>query len=229
MMLTTQTHNLNLLPQSVRLSLLIALTTTMGMSAAQADLVIHNDPTTKMVEVSPVTAMSTTTTAMPINTATMPTEASIMKLMAVMRIDEQIDAIVNGQQAAIAVINERSNTGELAKDDDELNERQQAIREQIQGLLGQYAKIMTGSISEATDSETLTQAYIAAAKTYYTQQEVDAQIKFYDTPVGQSILDKQPQVTAAFLKQSLPKDMSDTEEQLGQMLPQIKKIFKDIF
>jgi len=226
MMLTTQTHNLNLLPQSVRLSLLIALTTTMGMSAAQADLVIHNEPTTKIVEVSPVTAMSTTNT---INTATMPTEASIMKLMAVMRIDEQIDAIVNGQQAAIAVINERSNTGELAKDDDELNERQQAIREQIQGLLGQYAKIMTGSISEATDSETLTQAYITAAKTYYTQQEVDAQIKFYDTPVGQSILDKQPQVTAAFLKQSLPKDMEATEEQLGQMLPQIKKIFKDIF
>lgn len=226
MMLTTQTHNLNLLPQSVRLSLLIALTTTMGMSAAQADLVIHNDPTTKIVEVSPVTAMSTTKT---INTATMPTEASIMKLMAVMRIDEQIDAIVNGQQAAITVINERSNTGELAKDDEELNERQRAIREQIQGLLGQYAKIMTGSISEATDSETLTQAYIAAAKTYYTQQEVDAQIKFYDTPVGQSILDKQPQVTAAFLKQSLPKDMEATEEQLGQLLPQIKKIFKDIF
>jgi len=199
------------------------------MSAAHADLVIHKEPTAKIVGVSPVTARSTTTTAMPMNTATMPTEASIIKLMAVMRVDEQIEAIVDGQQAAIAVINERSNTGELAKDDDELNERQRAIREQVQGLLGQYAKIMTGSIDEATDSETLTQAYITAAKAYYTQQEVDAQIKFYDNPVGQSILDKQPQVTAAFLKQSLPKDMSGTEEQLGQMLPQIKKIFKDMF
>lgn len=226
MMLTNQTHNLNLLPNSVRLSLLIAFTTAMGMSAAHADLVIRNEPTAKIVIVSPVTAISTAT---PITITTMPTEASIVKLMAVMRIDEQIEAIVNGQQAAIAVINERSNTGELAKDDDELNERQRAIREQVQGLLGQYAKIMTGSIDEATDSETLTQAYITAAKAYYTQQEVDAQIKFYDTPVGQSILDKQPQVTAAFLKQSLPKDMSGTEEQLGQMLPQIKKIFKDIF
>lgn len=226
MMMTNQTHKLNLLPQSVRLSLLIALTTMTGISAAHADLVIHNEPTAKIVGVSPITATSTNT---PANTATMPTEASIIKLMAVMRIDEQIEAIVNGQQAAIAVINERSKTGELAKDDDELNERQRAIREQVQGLLGQYAKIMTGSIDEATDSETLTQAYIAAAKTYYTQQEVDAQIKFYDTPVGQSILDKQPQVTAAFLKQSLPKDMDATEEQLGQMLPQIKKIFKDIF
>ncbi|WP_227676565.1 DUF2059 domain-containing protein [Psychrobacter arenosus] len=222
-MMTNQTHKLNLLPQSVRLSLLIALTTTMGMSAAHADLVIHNEPTAKIVGVSPITATSTNT---PANTATMPTEASIIKLMAVMRIDEQIEAIVNGQQAAIAVINERSKTGELANDDDE---RQRAIREQVQGLLGQYAKIMTGSIAEATDSETLTQAYIAAAKAYYTQQEVDAQIKFYDTPVGQSILDKQPQVTAAFLKQALPKDMDATEEQLGQMLPQIKKIFKDIF
>ena len=87
---------------------------------------------------------------------------------------------------------------------------------------------MTGTIDEAIDSETLTQAYISAAKAYYTQAEVDAQIAFYDTPVGQSILDKQPQVAAAFLKQSMPDDMSETESQLSELLSQVKKIIKDM-
>ena len=96
-------------------------------------------------------------------------------------------------------------------------------------MLGQYAKIITNTIGDTTDKHTLTQAYINAAKTYYTQAEVDAQIKFYDTAVGQNILAKQPQITAAFLKQSLPQDTSETENQLSELLPQMKQIVKGIF
>ena len=88
---------------------------------------------------------------------------------------------------------------------------------------------MSNGIGDATDAQTLTQAYISAAKTYYTQAEVDAQIKFYDTEMGQSILAKQPQITAAFLQQSLPEDTSATEAQLGELLPQMKQIIKGIF
>lgn len=76
----------------------------------------------------------------------------------------------------------------------------------------------------------MTQAYMTAAKAYYTQAEVDAQINFYDKPIGQSILAKQPQVNTAFLQQSLPKDMdlNQTKEQLNEMLPQIKQLIKGI-
>ena len=88
---------------------------------------------------------------------------------------------------------------------------------------------MSNGIGNATDAQTLTQAYISAAKTYYTQSEVDAQIKFYDTETGQSILAKQPQITAAFLQQSLPDDTSETDAQLGELLPQMKQIIKGIF
>lgn len=96
-------------------------------------------------------------------------------------------------------------------------------------MLGQYAKIMTNSIGDATDKQTLTQAYIKAAKTYYTQAEVDAQIDFYDTVMGQSILAKQPQITAAFLQQPLPEDTSETGAQLGELLPQMQKIIQGVF
>lgn len=199
-------------------ALTLVIMTAFGLSAAHAELVIQNEPTYQLSKVDSKAVIAQT-----------PSEASIIKLMQVLHIDEQIDAIVNGQNTAIEAINKPRQTGEQPADDDELSERQREIRDQIQGLLGQYAKIMTGTIDSATDREKMTQAYITAAKTYYSQAEVDAQIDFYDTPIGQSILAKQPQVTAAFLKQSLPTDMSDTEEQLGELLPQVKKIIQGIF
>lgn len=162
-----------------------------------------------------------------------PTEVSIIKLMQVMHIDEQIQSIVNGQKAAIDAINlqtqhQAQNTSKQAGNKP-LNNRQQQLQEQIQSVLGQYAKIMSDGLGNAADAKTLTQAYISVAKTYYSQSEVDAQIKFYDTVMGQSILAKQPQITAAFLQQALPEDTSETESQLRELMPQMKQIVKDIF
>lgn len=160
-----------------------------------------------------------------------PTDASIIKLMQVMHIDEQIQSIIDGQKKAIDVINEQTNkvNNPNSQQDKQLSKRQQELQAQIQGILGQYAKVMAGGIEKATDKETMTQAYMQAAKAYYTQAEVDALIGFYDTPMGQSILAKQPQVTAAFLQQSLPKDMSETQQQLDELLPQVQQIIKGIF
>lgn len=147
--------------------------------------------------------------------------------MQVMHIDDQIQSIVDGKQAAINAINTQTQNQQVT--DEPLNKRQRELQNQIQSVLGQYAKIMTNGMGNTADIQTLTQAYISAAKTYYTQAEVDAQIKFYDTAVGQNILAKQPQITAAFLKQSLPQDTSETENQLSELLPQMKQIVKGIF
>ena len=157
-----------------------------------------------------------------------PTDTSIVKLMEVMHIDEQIESIVNGQQVAIDAISMQQ-TRTQQKDNGKLNKSQRELQEQIQKVLGQYTKIMTNGIGNATDKQTLTQAYINAAKTYYTQAEVDAQIDFYDTVMGQSILSKQPQITAVFLKQSLPEDTSETEAQLDKLLPQMQQIIQGVF
>ena len=146
-----------------------------------------------------------------------------------MHIDEQIQSIIDGKQAAIDAINTQTQNQSQQTNDKQLNKRQRELQNQIQSVLGQYAKIMTNGIGNTADIQTLTQAYISAAKTYYTQAEVDAQIKFYDTAVGQNILAKQPQITAAFLKESLPQDTSETENQLSELLPQMKQIVKGIF
>ena len=215
-------------------SLSMAVVTISGVASltqAQAELVIHNEPAQQQsVSINRISANSASIN----NTAFMnnnisPTDTSIVKLMEVMHIDEQIESIVNGQQAAIDAINVQTQNRTESVSDGNLNKRQQALQEQIQKVLGQYAKIMTNTIGDTTDRQTLTQAYINAAKTYYTQAEVDAQIKFYDTVMGQSILSKQPQITAAFLKQSLPEDTSETEAQLDELLPQMQQIIQGVF
>lgn len=209
----------------------ITISAVASLTQAQAELVIHNEPAQQQsVSINRISANSASIN----NTAFMnnnisPTDTSIVKLMEVMHIDEQIESIVNGQQAAIDAINVQTQNRTESVGDGKLNKRQQALQEQIQKVLGQYAKIMTNTIGDTIDKQTLTQAYINAAKTYYTQAEVDAQIDFYDTVMGQSILSKQPQMTAAFLKQSLPEDTSETEAQLDEILPQMQQIIQGVF
>ena len=207
------------------LSLVVVTLMSAPIANANAELIIHSEPNTVNKDVNKIANQH--------NNKQAPTDVSIIKLMQVMHIDEQIQSIVNGQQAAIDAINMQTQNqvqkGSQQINDKSLNKRQRQLQEQIQSVLGQYAKIMSNGIGDATDAQTLTQAYISAAKTYYTQAEVDAQIKFYDTEMGQSILAKQPQITAAFLQQSLPEDTSATEAQLGELLPQMKHIIKGIF
>ena len=207
------------------LSLVVVTLMSAPIVNANAELIIHSEPNTVNKDVNKIANQH--------NNKQAPTDVSIIKLMQVMHLDEQIESIVNGQQAAIDAINmqtqNQAKKGSQQINDKSLNKRQRQLQEQIQSVLGQYAKIMSNGIGDATDAQTLTQAYISAAKTYYTQAEVDAQIKFYDTEMGQSILAKQPQITAAFLQQSLPEDTSATEAQLGELLPQMKQIIKGIF
>ena len=221
------------------LSLVVATLMSAPIVHANAELIIHSEPkqasqsNQNQQVATPVNNAINNVADQQNNNKQAPTNVSIIRLMQVMHIDEQIQSIVNGQQAAMDAINmqtqqQAQNINQQANDKP-LNKRQRQLQEQIQSVLGQYAKIMSNGIGNATDAQTLTQAYISAAKTYYTQSEVDAQIKFYDTEMGQSILAKQPQITAAFLQQSLPQDTSETENQLSELLPQMKQIVKGIF
>ena len=214
-------------PTSINPLLTLVVTTLLSAPIvnANAELIVHSEPNRVSKGTNNIAKQQMNNQA--------PTDVSIIKLMQVMHIDEQIQSIVNGQQAAIDAINTQTKNQNQSSNqrasDQKLNKRQRELQEQIQSVLGQYTKIMTEGIGNAADAQTLTQAYISAAKTYYTQAEVDAQIKFYDTAVGQSILAKQPQITAAFLQQSLPEDTSETEAQLSELLPQMKQIIKGVF
>ena len=158
-----------------------------------------------------------------------PTDASVLKLMKVMHVDEQIDAIINGQQAVSDILEEQGNKAKV--NEAKLNKRQRELAKNMQGVLAQYTKILAGGVQGTANKEELTQAYLAAAKAHYNQQEVNALIGFYDTQIGQSILEKNPKVTSEFLKASLPDEaeMKQTTEQLEGLMPQIKQLIKGVF
>lgn len=158
-----------------------------------------------------------------------PTDASVLKLMQVMHVDEQIDAIINGQQAVSDILEEQGNKSRV--NEAKLNKRQRELAKNMQGVLSQYTKILAGGVQGTANKEELTQAYLAAAKAHYNQQEVNALIGFYDTQIGQNILEKNPKVTSEFLKASLPDEaeMKQTTEQLEELMPQIKQLIKGVF
>ena len=214
--------------QTLRLMNGLTLLAILSMTQAYAELTVYEQPIQQRA--SAAQGRDTKAYSAQNINSQLPSDKSVIKLMQVMHIDEQITAIINSQQAAIDVINTQANNANKQSAGDKLNKRQRELQTKIQGILGQYSLILSDSVNEATDSEKMTQAYINAAKAYYNQAEVDAQISFYNTPTGQSILAKQPQVTAAFLQQSLPKDMNleDTKAQLEALLPQMRQIIKDI-
>ena len=197
---------------------------------AQAELIINSGAGSSGSAVTTATStQNTASTQSNMVSQQRPTDASVVKLMQVMHVDEQIEAIVNSQQAMADIVQQQGNKSTV--DDKKLNKRQREMAKNMQGVLEQYTKILAGGIQSTATKEEMVEAYKAAAKAHYTQQEVTALIEFYDTPVGQSILEKNPKVTSQFLKASLPDEdeMKQTTKQLEELMPQIKDIFKGIF
>ena len=90
-----------------------------------------------------------------------PSDASVLKLMQVMHVDQQIEAIVNGQQAVSDILEEQGNKSKV--NEAKLNKRQRELAKNMQGVLAQYTKILAGGVQGTANKEELTQGYLTAA------------------------------------------------------------------
>ena len=185
---------------------------------AHAELIINTQPTE-------IISASTVVT----NTQTPSTE-SAKKLMQVMRVEEQIQTLMNAKNIAGEVAS-RAGQGDFRLpevDERELTEEQRQIRRRIEQVMAQSGVILGQTVADSLDADKITEAYVTAVQTHYTQSEVNALIAFYDTPTGQSILDKQPQVTQDFLKAALP-TVGNKNEQGQQDLSDLMELVQGIF
>lgn len=187
-------------------------------TTAYAELIINTQPTE-------IISSSTVVT----NTQTPSTE-SAKKLMQVMRVEEQIQTLMNAKNIAGEVASRAGQGGfRLPEvDESELTEEQRQIRRRIEQVMAQSGVILGQTVAESLDADKITEAYVTAVQTHYTQSEVNALIAFYDTPTGQSILDKQPQVTQDFLKAALP-TVGNKNEQGQQDLSDLMELMQGIF
>lgn len=196
------------------LPLLLMLSSLSLTQFAQAELIIQ-----------PVT--STTT---PVTITNPPSDSSIERLVQVLHIDTQIDRIIARQQAMTQAISQlpQMPAGEKPKGwgIKKWGEKKQY---EVQQVLGKYGKVLAQNNDPVTQRQQMLEAYKLSAKQHFTQAEVDAQIAFYETPMGQQILAKQLLVTQDYLEKAVPAVMGELPNNIEKVLPDLQKDIERIF
>ena len=99
----------------------------------------------------------------------------------------------------------------------------------VQQVLGKYSKIIAQGNDPEAQRQQILQAYKFAAKQHFTQAEVNAQLAFYDTPMGQQILAKQSLVTQDYLEKAAPVVIGELPNNIEKVLPNLQKDLEKIF
>ena len=109
---------------------------------------------------------------------------SVQKMMRVMKVESQYDSALGSM---LQVMRDQM-VNSIRKHADISAEQRAQIEAVIQNAWQKYQERLAG---DAELRKTVFASFQQLAQKHYTQQEVDALIGFYDSPVGQSILEKQ--------------------------------------
>ncbi len=129
-----------------------------------------------------------------VGASTPATVADAEAMLKVMRFDEMMKKIAEGQQKAM---------GPMFKQMTSRMEASGADAEKIQAF---QKKITDTMLAVMTDPETQS----AMAKAYadsFTKEELNGLATFYSTPIGQSLIEKQPEVSAKLNESLMPRMM----------------------
>lgn len=123
------------IPRALLMSIITTLATTVTISQAHAELVIHNQPS-QQIRVTAQDDASAQLYRTQFIDSQIPSNSSVIKLMQVLHIDEKITTIINSQQSAIDVINSQTNKANQQSAGDKLNKRQRELQTKLQQILG---------------------------------------------------------------------------------------------
>lgn len=154
-------------------------------------------------------------------TAATPSQQSVEKLMRILQMDNMADDI----QAQSADLIYQVITAEVIKNNQPLS---QAQDKQLDALVDKYVTQLNRKTNLQQIRQQMSQSYVQAAQTHFTQAEVDAQIEFYGSTTGQAILKKQPEVMQSYMQHLLPTLMQQTQKNLNEMLPSLKQEVQQI-
>ena len=146
---------------------------------------------------------------------------SVQKMMRVMKVESQYDSALGStlQMMRDQMVNSIPKHANIS------TEQRAQIEAVIQNAWQKYQERLAG---DAELRKTVFASFQQLAQKHYTQQEVDALIGFYDSPLGQSILDKQGMIIGEFT-QSVPaildtRIQSMTREIMREMNAEIHRI-----
>ncbi|ULJ64558.1 DUF2059 domain-containing protein [Wielerella bovis] len=151
-----------------------------------------------------------------------PSDTSLQKLMTIMRIEEQFDQQIKQTHELIEkqITNSWKEHPTIKLSPDKEEQVEAFIRRMVQ----KAAEIETNKNSR----QIYIHAWIHAAKKHYTQEEVDAMIQFYTSPVGQSIMQKQLLFSDEYVKTTEPIMQEQTNELFEYVLQEVVQEMKKI-
>ncbi len=170
-------------------------------------MLLFSSVLTSVLSLSSVTAQAST-----------PTTESVNKLLSLTPIDKMLasDVLQQAYQQnvmSIPQIVEQTVYQQQAKLSD-------AQRKELAIIIKDYAQSL-GKQLQANNTQ-LSSKYIQTVQQTYTQEEVDAQIAFYGSPVGQQILKKQPQLLQNYMTAVIPTLQQQIEITMKGLIPKLK-------
>lgn len=174
------------------------------------------------VTISPVGSVSPKSIINGTNKQQVPSDTSLIKLLEITRMADMMQSVSGTQSDMMASIIEST----LKQED--LEQMTAKQRQEMMRVLTKYSQQMLAETNKAT-VEMAQKYFITVAKNHYTQAEVDAQIAFYNTEVGQSILDKQPKLMQEYMKVLTPEVIEIANATREKLTPQLEKDLEAIF
>jgi len=151
--------------------------------------------------------------------AAVPTDASLLKLIEVTKVVEMMNDMSSDSGITDQVT--QSILSSLSIDDLSAEQRQR-----LEDIVSKYSNEMTSD--QESVNQQIVKIYMETAKQHFDQQEVDAQIDFYSSKMGQSIIDKQPDMMKDYMSQIMPVVMESTMEKMQDIMPRMAADIKAI-
>jgi hypothetical protein len=135
-----------------------------------------------------------------------PSDQSINQLLQLAKVDKQMDSVFTQMDGMLkASIKQATKGRPLGADEQAILDRQQAK--------------MSDIMKEELGWEKMKDLYVQAYRETYSQEEIDGLIAFYRTPVGQSFVNKQPELTK--------RTMTILQQRMAPMMQRIQKMSEE--
>jgi len=135
-----------------------------------------------------------------------PSDQSINQLLQLTKVDKQMDSVFTQMEGAMKASLQQATKGKpLSADEQAVLDRRQAK--------------MAGIMKEELSWDKMKDLYVQAYRETFSQEEIDGLIAFYQTPVGQSLVSKQPELTK--------RTMTILQQRMAPMMQRIQKMSEE--
>ena len=142
-----------------------------------------------------------------------PSDQSVNQLLQLTKVDRQMDSVLAQMEGAMKASLQRLTKG-------------RPLSAEEQATLDQQQAKMSAILKEELSWDKVKDQYVRAYREMFSQEEIDGLIAFYQTPAGQSLVSKQPELakrTMAILQQRMAPVMQRIQKISEETALELKK------